>query len=26
MVVFQKKGMGGLVNFPEQELLDKVVE
>ena len=26
MVVFQKKGMGVLVNFPERELLDKVIK
>ena len=26
MVVFQKKGMGVLVNFPDQEVLDKVIK
>ena len=25
MVVFQKKGMGVLVNFPDQELLSRIV-
>ncbi len=26
MVVFQKKGMGVLVNFPDKEILDKILQ